>query len=149
QNNEWDEVVKYLNRLLQCVKHKAEAYRVAQELAAIFLYQLDLPEEAIKVINTYCAESPLDTSTILYDAHHRLADWNGCLKVLRECLLGVDEEPGRAVLHFKIAGISEQLGDYDGALENYMKAASQWPEFLDAYEGVIGLSLDHQKFDTV
>jgi tetratricopeptide (TPR) repeat protein len=149
QNNEWDEVVKYLNRLLQVVKHKAEVYRVAQELAAIFLYQLDLPEEAIRVISTHCAESPLDTSTILFDAHHRLADWNGCLKVLRECLLGVDEDAGQAVLHFKIAGISEQLGDLDAALENYMKAATQWPEFMDAYEGVIGLLLEQKKFDSV
>jgi tetratricopeptide (TPR) repeat protein len=149
QNNEWEEVVNFLNRILACVKHKSEKYRVAQELSVIFLYQLDKPQDAILTIETHCNQSPLDTSTILYDAYHRIGKWQGCLGVLRECLLSAEDETARAVLHFKIGGILETLDEQEDALENFQKAAVLWPEFIDAYEGAIGMALKLQKFDLV
>lgn len=149
QNNDWDEVVGVLKTLLGCVTHPQELFRVAQELAAVFLYQLDMAEEAINVLETYCAESPLDTSTILYDAYQRLNDWPGCLKVLRQCLLNVDDDMGRAILHYKIGGLHEQLGDLDQAQENFTKAAKLWPQFLDAIEGVIAVAIAKQDWPTI
>lgn len=149
QNNEWEEVVGVLRTLLGCVTHPQELFRVAQELAAIYLYQLDMADEAINVIESYCAESPLDTSTILYDAYQRLNDWTGCLKVLRQCLLNVDDDMGRAILHYKIGGLSEQLGELDQALDNFTKAAKLWPQFLDAIEGVIAVSIAKQDWPAI
>ena len=137
QSNEWEEVVGILKTLLGCVTHTQEVYRTAQELAAIYLYQLDMAEEAINVLETSCADSPLDTSTIQYDAYQRLADWQGCLRVLRQSLLTVDDDLARAVLHFKIASLHEQLGDLDAALDDFQKAVKLYPQFLDAVEGVI------------
>jgi len=141
QNNDWEEVVGILRTLLTCVTHPQELFRVAQELAAIYLYQLDMAEEAISVLDTYCEGSPLDTSTILFDAYQRLANWNGCLKVLRQCLLNVDDDLSRAVLHLKIASLHEQLGELDAALDDFTKAAKLWPSFLDAIEGIITIGL--------
>jgi len=131
------------------VKHPQELFRVAQELATILLYQLDQADDAIKIINRYCADSPLDTSTILFDAYHRMADWEGCLKVLRECLLNVEDDTARSVLHFKIAGLHEHLGQDKDALENYSRAVDLWPMFLDAVEGAIGISIANKDWDAV
>jgi tetratricopeptide (TPR) repeat protein len=141
QNNEWEEVVGVLRTLLECVTHPQELFRVAQELAAIYLYQLDMAEDAITILDTYCESSPLDTSNILFDAYQRLADWQGCLKVLRECLLNVDDDHGRAVLHYKIATLLDQIREPNAALENYIKAAKLWPQFLDAIEAIINITI--------
>jgi len=144
QNNEWEEVVAVLRTLLGCVSHPQELFRVAQELAAIYLYQLDMAEEAISAVGVYCEGSPLDTSTILYDAYQRLADWPGCLKVLRQCLLTVDDDESRAILHFKIASLLEQQDDLTGAQDDYVRAVALWPQFLDAIEGVINVGVLRQ-----
>lgn len=149
QNNEWEEVVGILKTLLECVTHPQELFRVAQELAAIYLYQLDMAQEAIVVLESYCEGSPLDTSTILFDAYQRLADWKGCLKVLRECLLNADDDHNRATLHFKIANLLDQTRDQDGAAENYVKAATLWPHFLDAIEGVINIAIAKKDWPTL
>lgn len=141
QNNEWDEVVTILKTLLKANLRPQEIFRAAQELAAVHLYQQDRAEDAIKVLEKYCLESPLDTSTILFDAYQRLANWNGCLKVLRQCLLSVEDEYGLAVLHLKIASLHEQLGDLEPALDNFVKSSSLWPNLLDAMEGVINVAL--------
>lgn len=149
QNNEWDEVVSILKTMLKAVHRPQEIYRVAQELATIHLYQQDRAEDAIKVLSTYCTESPLDTSTILFDAYQRLANWNGCLKVLRQCLLSVDDDYGRAVLHLKIASLHEQLGELDQALDNFAQSSELWPNLLDAIEGVINVALLKKDWPTI
>src|SRR5690606_9965975 len=96
QANEWEEVVAILKTLLGSVTRPQEVYRVAQELAAIYLYQLDMADEAITTLDTYCEGSPLDASQIMFDAYQRMANWNGCLKVLRQCLVSVGTDRDRA-----------------------------------------------------
>ena len=144
QNNEWDRVVDALTKLLSAVRHPQELYRVAQELAGIYLYQMDMPEAAIAVLAAHCEASPLDTSTILYDAYERLNDWQGCLQVLRQCLLTVESDAGRATLHFRMGGLQLQLGDVSHAYESYQKAAKQPAFLLDALEGLINVSVARQ-----
>jgi len=144
QVSDWEEVVRFLKLLLDSVKHPQELYRVAQELSAIFLYQLDLPKEAIGVLETYCSESPLDASTILYDSYQRLGNWSGCLKVLRGSLLTVDADVERAILHHKMAVICEQIENPTEALENYKKSAELWTAFLDPVEGILNLALSRR-----
>ncbi len=92
QNYEWEKVVTMLRNLLTASKHARDVFRVGQELAAVLLYQLDRPQEAIDVVTKYCEGSPLDTSTISYDAYQRLNDWQGCLRILRECVLSVEDK---------------------------------------------------------
>lgn len=139
QNAEWEEVVEKLRLLLECVTHPQEIFRYAQELAAVYLYQLDIPESAIHVMETYCSNSPLDTSTILYDAFQSLNDLNGCLRVLRRCLLDVNDDVSRSTLHFKMAAIHEQLKDYDAAVKEYEKSYQLWTSFLDPLEGIVSI----------
>ena len=149
QNNDWEEVVEILKTMMKAVRRPQELFRVAQELAAIYLYQMDRAEDAIKVLKTYCADSPLDTSTILFEAHQRLADWHGCLIVLRQCLLSVEDDFSRAVLHLKIASLHEQLNELDPALENFAKASNLWPDLLDAIEGVVNVATVKKDWQTI
>ena len=144
QSNDWDQVVDTLKKLLVSVRKPQELFRVAQELAAIYLYQLDMPSEAIQILDTYCADSPLDTSTILFDAYQRLADWQGCLRVLRQCLLNVEAEGARTILHQKIAVLNAQIGATGEALDNFSKAIKISPHFLDAIEGIGNIGIQRK-----
>lgn len=141
QDNSWREVIGILKALMNTVRRPQELHRYAQELAAIHLYQLDQAADAVKVVELYCAESTLDTSTILYDAYNRLGDWRGCLKVLRQCFLGVDTDESRAVLHLKMASLHEQLRELEESQDHYAKAAKYNPQLLDAAEGMINIAL--------
>jgi hypothetical protein len=146
QNNEWEEVCRILKALLQNVSYPQEIYRVAQELAAVWLYQLNEPREALQVLETFCSDSPLDTSNILYDAYESLGDLNGCLKILRECLLNASDDTGRAKLLFKIAALEEQQGDQNSALQHYQKSFTLWPPLLDAAEGIISIAVEQKNW---
>ncbi|MCX6105314.1 MAG: hypothetical protein NTY08_05710 [Proteobacteria bacterium] len=149
QSNDWDQVVDTLKKLLVAVRKPQELFRVAQELAAIYLYQLDMPSEAIQTLEIYCSDSPLDTSTILFDAYQRLADWQGCLRVLRQCLLNVEAEGARAILHQKIAVLNAQIGATGEALDNFTKAVKISPPFLDAIEGIVNLAIQRKDWPLV
>lgn len=149
QSNDWDQVVEILLKLLQAVRQPQEIFRVGQELAAIYLYQLDKPAEALTALEAHCADSPLDTSNIAFDAYQRLADWEGCLKVLRQCLLNVDSERSRAILQYKIGNLCLQMGRVEEAVENFSKVTKISPEFLDAYEGIIAVKLQQRDWASV
>lgn len=110
-------------------------------MAAVYLYQLDQPRQAIEVIEQYCEGSPLDASTIYFDAYQRLGDWDGCLKVLRECLLSVDDDGSRSILHFKMAQLEERLNRFDQAQSNYEKSVNLNPKFFEPYENIIYLAI--------
>lgn len=141
QSGEWEEVVLILKTLLTSVSYPQERYRVALELAAIYLYQLDQPKEAIEIVEGHCNESPIDTSTVLYDGYQRLSQWEGCLRVLRQCLLTVDDDIGRSIIRFKMGQIFEQNGDLAQAVDNFQRSFMLWPALLDAAEGVIEIGV--------
>jgi|GEM_PF-906932 len=147
QNNEWAEVVNVLKTLLGSVRHPQEIFRYGQELAAVNLYQLENPAEAVKALEKYCADSPLDTSTIHYDAYQKMGDIEGCLRVLRGCLLNVEDETSRAVLHHKIASLHEFLGQLEAAMENYQKSVELSSTFLDPVEGMISTAIALKKWE--
>jgi len=134
QNNNWEEVAAVLENLIKASKHPQDIFRVAQELAAVQLYQLDEPKLAIDILNKYCKETPLDTSTIKYDAFQRLGNWSGCLQVLKDCLLFIDSSETRAILYYRMALIEEKLKNSEQAMTFYEKSSSLAPKFLEPYE---------------
>lgn len=146
QNNEWEEVSRILRALLKNVTYPQETYRVAQELAAVLLYQLNDAKEALQVLASYCSDSPLDTSTILYDAYETLGDSEGCLKILRECLLNISEDTGRSKVLYKMAVLEEQRGDKTSALKHYVKSFQLWPTLLDAAEGIVSIAIEQKNW---
>jgi tetratricopeptide (TPR) repeat protein len=141
QNNDWNEVIEILKTMLNCVAFPQETYRVAQELSAIYLYQMDQAEKAIEILSAHCEESPLDTSTIKFDAYSRTGDWGACLKVLRESLLACDDDISRSILLYKTGLLHENLDDTQSATEEFKKAVELWPTFIEAYEHLILLAI--------
>jgi tetratricopeptide (TPR) repeat protein len=145
QENDWPEVVSILERIVKVVLNH-ESYRAAQELAAVYLYQLDNPKEALQVITTHCSGSPLDTSTISYDAYYRLSDWHGCIGVLRSHLPKSEDRQAKAVLHYKIGSIFELIGDMDSAEDNYKIATELQQNFLEPMESLICIYTDRKEW---
>jgi tetratricopeptide (TPR) repeat protein len=141
QSGDWKEVVAILQRIMSSVKRRQELFRAAQELAGVYLYQLDQPDRAIRILDEHCNDSPLDTSTLAFDAYQRQGDADGCLKVLRQCVLNVNDDVSRAILHFKMATLQEQLGQSVDAYENFLKASKLWITFADPVEGALNIAL--------
>ncbi len=136
QNNNWEEVASVLESLIKASKHPQDIFRVAQELAAVRLYQLDEPKTAIDLLDKFCKESPLDSSTIKFDAFQRLGDWNGCLQVLKDCLLFIDNPETRSIIYYRMALIEEKLRNTTQAIKLYEKTIGSSPKFLEAYENM-------------
>jgi tetratricopeptide (TPR) repeat protein len=149
QNHEWDSVVETLESLIAVSSHPQDIFRYAQELAAINLYQLDRPKEVIAILDKYCASSPLDTSTIHFDAYQRIGDWEGCVKVLIKCLNTVDEETHKAILAFKIGQLQEKINKTEDAIKHYQKSFELWPKFLEPLESLIGLHVQNKNWKEV
>jgi tetratricopeptide (TPR) repeat protein len=141
QSQDWGSAIDVLKKLLSSAKHKQEVFRYAQELAAVYLYQLGDCREAIRYIEEYCAGSTLDTSTVHYEAYYRLGNLEGCLRVLRSALLVVEDADTRAIIHYRIASIYDQLGQYQLAHENFRKTLELNDDFFEAIEGLISSSI--------
>lgn len=149
QEQDWQNVARLLGDILKNVKHKQEKFRVAQELAAVSLYHLDKPKDALQQLDKYCSDSPLDTTKIKYDAYTRLGDWSSCLKVLERSLQFEKETNNKAVLHFKIAELHMKLHSESKAKQNYETACVLWPEFLEPLEKVIDIYLKQTQWQSV
>lgn len=149
QLQDWPAVIDVLKKLLSSAKHKQESFRHAQELAAVYLYQLGECQEAIHYIEEYCSGSPLDTSTIHYEAYYRLGNLDGCLRVLRSALLVVDDQETKAVVHYRMATIHEQLGQFQLAYQEFQKSLELNDDFMEAIEGLISSSIKLKNWQVV
>lgn len=149
QNNQWDKVLQVLQSLFASAKHINDRYRSAQELAAVHLYQMDQPQNAVDIIERYCADSPLNTFAIHYDAYYRLQNWDGCLRVLRAHLKKIEGGLNKAITHLKMGELLERMKRYKEAEENYYKALEYSPRMLEPYERLMDLYLDFKQWDNV
>jgi tetratricopeptide (TPR) repeat protein len=149
QNNQWDKVVSVLQSLFQNAKHINDRYRSAQELAAVYLYQLDQAQNAVDIIEKHCADSPLNTFTIHYEAYFRQQNWEGCLKVLRNYLRKIEGNLNKAIIHYKIGELEEQLKRPMDAEESYLKSLELAPRMLEPLENLIEMHLEAHRWDKV
>ncbi len=149
QSADWREVASILTKMIEASHRPQDIFRLGQELAAVLLYQLDQPQESIKAIEMYCADSPLDTSTIHYDAYQRIGDWRGCLGVLQACLRRVEEDGALAVLHYKAGVLHDQLAERADALAHYQLSMQHWPSFLEPYERAITAEVNSRNWPRV
>lgn len=147
QTGNWEEAAKYLKMLLLSVQYPEEKFRVAQELAGILLYQSRLPEQALQLLDRYCANTPLNTSTLRYDAHAGLHQWQGCLDVLHGCINLVEENKEKSILWFRIGQLCKQLQRDDEALDAFEKSYSTWAELIEAREEAILINLKNKNWD--
>ncbi len=149
QTNQWEKVVQVLQNLYHSAKHINDKFRSAQELAAVYLYQLDQPQNAIEVIEKYCSESPLNTFTIHYEAYYRVQNWEGCLRVLRGHLKRVEGALNKAILMLKIGELEEQLNRVSEAEQSFLSSVELAPKLLEPIENLIEMFIDSQNWDKV
>jgi len=149
QNNQWDKVVQVLQSLFQNAKHINDRFRSAQELAAVYLYQLDQAQNAVEIIEKHCSDSPLNTFTIHYEAYFRQQNWEGCLRVLRTYLKKIEGNLNKAIIHHKIGELEEQMKRTTDAEESYLKSLDLAPRMLEPLENLIEMHLDAHRWDKV
>ncbi len=149
QTNQWEKVVQILQNLYHSAKHINDKFRSGQELAAVYLYQLDQPMNAIEAIEKYCADSPLNTFTIHYEAYYRMQNWEGCLRVLRSYLKKVDGGLNRAIIHLKMGELEEQMKRTVEAENSFLQCLDLAPKMLEPLENLIEMNIDAQKWDKV
>ncbi len=149
QSYEWEKVVETLTSLVASVPRQNEVYRYGQELAGVYLYHLNRPEKAVEIVKTTCKGSPLDTSTLLYDAYHAQGHWSGCLELLAGLLSQAEKQGERAILHYKIAGLLSKRKEFAQALTHIQEALNADPKFIDALESQITLSIELKNWKKV
>lgn len=148
QNFDWDQVIDALQRIIAHA-NRSEAYRAAQELAAVYLYSKNEPQEALRIIDEHCADSPLDKSTILNDIYTRLGDWSASIALLQQKLAGEQQELKQAELHIKIAKLQDKRGRNDLAIEEYEQALKKNFDCNEAFEAVVDFYIQREEWQTV
>lgn len=141
QNHDFEKVIDVLESMFRADPHPDTRFRIAQEMATIYLYQLDQPEKALETLDRHCENSPLDSTTIRFEACYRLRDWEGSLGVLREFLLSIDSDEQRSIIYFKVGELEEQCGEKTRAEESYLKSHRLNPAFLEPLENLIEMGL--------
>lgn len=149
QNNQWEKVAQVLMNLFTSAKHVNDRYRSAQELAAVYLYQLDAPGNSIDVLEKYCADSPLSTFAIHYEAYYRMQNWEGCLKVLQTQVKRVSGDLNKANLTLRIGETLERLRRPDDAITAYKKVLELAPNMLEPLEKLADIYLRMENWHAV
>ena len=134
---DWEGVIRILKTLHASYERPNDKYLAAQEMAAIYQYQMDQPQKALDTIQDLCADSPLDTSIIRYDAFSRLRDWGGCLRTLDYCLKRAGSSHDKAIIYLKMGDIQERQGNSHEACASYHASLRYDPETLESYERLI------------
>jgi tetratricopeptide (TPR) repeat protein len=149
QNNQWDKVAQVLINLFTSAKHVNDRYRSAQELAAVYLYQLDEPGNSIEVLERHCADSPLSIFAIHYEAYYRMQNWEGCLKVLQDQIKKVSGDLNRALLTLRVGEMFEKLRRVDEAIAAYKRVLDLAPNMLEPLEKLSDIYLRQEDWTAV
>lgn len=149
QNEEWRKVASVLQQLYEATSHVNDRYRLAQELATIYLLQLNMPKEALDILETYCKGSPLDISSLAYEANYQLENWKNCLDILNAGLLKVESNEDRAVILLKIGMLWEFLENDDQAQEAFKLSHKENPKLFESLEQIIKFHVANRNWKDV
>lgn len=140
RNKEWDEMANCLLKLIGVSARKHEVFRYAQELATVFLYHLNDPENAIETLDKYCAGSPLDESAIRLESYNILGRWQECLDIIDLQIPQISEPSSLAVAYFRKGVFHEKLEQVSIADKCFVNALVHLPSYLEAYEHRIAIA---------
>ncbi len=149
QQHDWSEVVAVLEKLLQASTRQSDKFRVAHELAAVLLYQLDRPSRALDVLNNSCKDSPLDTSSVEFDARYRSSDWLACIQILNRLLNKTLNRGEHAVIAYRKALLFENLRDNDSVVRELESALAVSSNFLEPVEKLVSIALEKKDWKAV
>lgn len=148
-NSDWIEVASILELLLNNNTQSISRFRNAQELATVYLYQLNKPKEAANVLENYCINSPLDTNLVRYDCYYRIKNWPKCLKILKEELAKAKSASERSAICFHIAEIELLSKNIIKAQDFFQKSFDFDKSHINAIAKLIEISLELNNFRSV
>ena len=148
QNFDWERVIDALRKIMRW-GNLSDTYRSAQEMAAVHLYSKNNPQEAWRIMQQHCADSPLDQSTILYDIHARLGNDRECVQILQKKLAAARHPALQAQLHVRIAALQEKLGHLDAATQEYERAFEKDPCQIEIVEKITRVHLQRDDLRSV
>lgn len=148
QNCDWERVIDVLRKIMRW-GNLSDNYHAAQELAAVYLYSKNNPQEALRIMKKHCANSPLDKLTILYDIHARLGNDRECVQILKKKLTAIRHPAAQAQLHIRIAVLLEKLGHLDVAVQEYEQAFEKDRHQIEVVEKVIRICLQRDDLHSV
>ena len=148
QNFDWERVIDALRKIMRW-GNLSDTYRSAQELAAVHLYSKNNPQEALRIMQKHCADSPLDKSTILYDIYARLGNDRECVQILKRKLAAARHPVTQAQLHVRIAALQEKCGRLDAATQEYERAFEKDPSQIEVVEKIIRTHLQRDDLSSV
>lgn len=149
QNKKWEDAANVLLALLRSNDRRVERNRYGQELAMVYLYQLDLPEKCLDALSKYCKEDILNNAEIAYDAYQRLSDLPGCIRVLEDCLDRISTNTHKAIILYRQASLYQSMEDFGNALAKAEASLALKTDFLEAYELVVQLHLSRKDWTSV
>lgn len=141
QNEEWDQVADVLLKIIAASPHASEKYRVAHELSGVYLYQLDQPKKAIETLEMYCQNSPLDKSSLLYEAYAKGEQWDKCIDVLEKLLISLNDEQKKPFIFYRLGLLVARTGNLDKAREYLQKANEMAPQLWEPMEELIHVAI--------
>lgn len=148
QNCDWERVTDVLRKIMRWGS-LSDTYHAAQELAAVYLYSKNNPQEALRIMKKHCANSPLDKLTILYDIHARLGNDRECVQILKKKLTATRHPATQAQLHIRIAVLREKHGHLDAAVQEYEQAFEKDQGQIEIVEKVIRICLQRDDLRSV
>jgi hypothetical protein len=148
QMQDWKTGIGYLHRLLRAVNGPTEKIRIAQEAAAIALYQLNLADESLNILDQYCSDSYLDTSTIRYDANMRLGRLDACIMILNEVFKDDLETNEKAIIYFKLGTLEDKRNNKREALR-YFSLSFEHGRLAEAAERICQIAVSSQDWPSL
>ena len=148
ESENWETVSDTLNKLLKVVDDK-EKYRIAQELAGVYVYYTGQSQLAIDVLEKYNSQNPLDSNEILFDAYEKIGDMQGCIKVLNSYAKSVHDNKIKATIQYRKGQIYDRIQNVNKAVQCFQKSSQLWPEFLEPIEELIRISVQNDDWQKV
>lgn len=137
QGCRWQETATQLERLLEAATNPHERQRAAHELAQLYLYNLNQPQQARDIILEQCAGSVLDTRQTLIDALERLERFDELLDCLKEALGQARDDFEHAAIRMKQGHVSLKAGRPLDAVRFLRESLEVNPHSLLAHEALI------------
>lgn len=144
QGMQWQDAADQLEKLIQASSNFHEKRRAAHELAQLYLYNLNQPNEARGLIYEYCSDHLLECRQTLTDSLERLHLYDDLLEFLNKACESIQDPIEEAELHLKQGLISLKSGKEHLAQGFFEMSISKNPNNLLTFEAYINLLMSQK-----
>lgn len=137
QFGQWEEAVHYLKRLVAAAGNSYERNRAAHELAQVYLYNMNSPQQARDAILEHNLDAYPEARQTLVESLERLGDFDELLRILTQVDLVTRDEKERAAVKLKICLLKLRKGFKHEALSYARDSVALAPENLLAHEALV------------